>query len=243
MIDLKSSFYMVKAFAKENSPEILTGIAIGGSVTTAYLAGIASIHAIRRLDNTPLVENMNRREKFLEVWDLYIPTVFSGGVTIACIVGANRISTKRALAAYSLLAVSEKTFEEYREKVVERIGEKKDKEIRDEIAQKKVSDNPPNNVLVAGSDGVLCCELFTGRYFHSDMESLKKAVNEVNAKAMREDYCVIGEFYYIIGIPHTSNSGRIGWTSDKLLVLDFTTTLTEDGKPCLAFDYNYTKVL
>lgn len=81
----------------------------------------------------------------------------------------------------------------------------------------------------------------TGRYFVGDMEKLRQAVNEVNAKLLREDYVVIGEFYYILGLQQTSSAGRLGWTSDKLLELEFSTTLTEDNKPCLAFDYNYVK--
>lgn len=238
-MNLKSGFYLVKAFAKENSPSILTGVAISGTATTAYLSGVASYRAAKRLGEMP--PDLPKREILQEVWMLYIPAGVSGAVTIGCIFGATQIASKRAAAAYSLLAVSERIFEEYREKVVEELGEKKEKHIRDEVAQLEVKNNPPSNVIIANSEGVLCNELLTGRYFMCDMETLRRAVNDVNAKLMKEDYCVIGEFYYLIGIPITSNGNRIGWTSDKLMELDFTTTLTEDGKPCLAFDYNYVK--
>lgn len=240
-MNLKSGFYIAKAFVKENSPSILTGIAISGTATTAYLGGVAGYKTAKRLSEAPPMQS--KREVILEVWDLYIPAAISGTITIGCIFGATQIASKRTAAAYSLLAVSERLFEEYREKVVEELGEKKEKHIRDEVAQLEVMNNPPSNIIVANAEGVLCCELLTGRYFMCDMEKLRRSVNEVNAKLLREDYCVIGEFYYLINIPITSNGGRIGWTSDKLVELEFTTTLTEDGKPCLAFDYNYIKPL
>lgn len=240
-MNLKSGFYIAKAFAKDNSPSILTGIAISGTATTAYLAGVASFKAARRYDQMPLT--FSKREIVAETWTLYIPAVLSGTVTIGCIFGATQIASKRTAAAYSLLAVSERLFDEYRGKVIEEIGNKKEQHIRDEVAQLEVTNNPPNNIIVANSEGVLCCELLTGRYFMCDMETLRRSVNEINAKLLREDYCIVGEFYYLINIPYTSNAGRIGWMSDKLLELEFTTTLTKDGKPCLAFDYNYIKPL
>ncbi len=240
-MNLKSGFYIAKAFAKENSPSILTGIAISGTATTAYLAGVAGYKTAGRLSEGPPTEQLPKKEIVREVWTLYIPAAVSGTITIGCIFGATQIASKRATAAYSLLAVSERIFQEYREKVVEELGEKKEKNIRDEVAQLEVTNNPPSNIIVANADGVLCCELLTGRYFLCDMETLRRSVNDINAKLLREDYCVIGEFYYLINIPFTSNSSRIGWSSDKLLELEFTTTLTEDGKPCLAFDYNYVK--
>lgn len=244
MINLKAAFTAARVFTKENSPAILTGIGVSGTVTTAYFAGVASYRAARRLSEGPPTENLTKKEVFLEVWDLYIPAAVSGIVTVGCVLGANHISSKKTAAAYSVLAVTEKVFEEYRGKVVERLGENKEQTIRDEIAQARVAENPPGgNLIVAHPDGVVCCELMTGRYFIGDMEKLRQAVNEINAKLLREDHCVVGEFYYVLGLPQTSNSGRLGWTSDKLMELEFSTTLTEDNKPCLAFDYNYIKPL
>jgi hypothetical protein len=62
------------------------------------------------------------KEKAKVVWKLYIPAGLSGAITVGCIISATRINSKRAAAAYSSLSVSEKAFDEYREKVVERLG-------------------------------------------------------------------------------------------------------------------------
>jgi hypothetical protein len=51
----------------------------------------------------------------------------------------------------------------------------------------------------------------------------------------------LDEFYECIGLPYTSQSNTYGWDSNKLMELEFSTTLTNDGVPCLAFEYSYLK--
>ncbi len=229
---------------KSNSPAILTALGVSGTLGTAYLAGKASYRAaIRIKEQEPPDNPMTLGEKFELVWDLYVPAVAAGAVTVGSIIGANHISSKRTAAAYSVLAVAEKGFAEYRDKVVEVHGEKKEAAIREEIAKDHIRANPPGETIVVGSGSVLCCELFTGRYFNCDMEKLRRSQNDINAKLMSEMYATLSDFYYMIGLPPTSDSGRIGWESDKQLALSFTSILCEDSRPCLAFDYNYTKVL
>jgi hypothetical protein len=77
------------------------------------------------------------------------------------------------------------------------------------------------------------------RYFLSDMESLRKAENRVNAHMLGHDYATLSEFYYEVGLQQTSVSSNLGWTSDHLLELVFSTTMHEGQIPCIAFDYNY----
>jgi hypothetical protein len=121
----------------------------------------------------------------------------------------------------------------------------KEQKIRDELAQQRISSNPPTSreVIITGKGEVMCCELFTHRYFRSDMETLRKAQNDLNEKIFHSFYVPLNEFYDLVGLPHTSNSGYLGWDSDKLMELKFSAVMSEDGEPCLAFEYNYTKPL
>jgi len=96
-------------------------------------------------------------------------------------------------------------------------------------------------VVVTGPGLTLCHESLTGRYFTSDMETLRKAMNDINAKLNTHDYATLDDFYYLVGLAQTSISGDLGWESDKQMDLIFTATLTPDGRPCLVIDYNYTK--
>ena len=54
-------------------------------------------------------------------------------------------------------------------------------------------------------------------------------------------YATLDDFYDIIGLGKTGLSTDLGWDSDRLLEIKLSTVLTEDNRPCLAFDYNYTK--
>lgn len=234
---------------KEHSPVILSIAAGIGVLSTAYLTGRASFLAsdvIRNYEREHLMP-VDRKELVIErtklVWKLYIPAAISATTTITCIVGANRIEAKKTIAAQTAFAVSQRVYSEYRDKVIEEFGERKDQSIRDKIAEERVKDSPPKEVIVAGSGTVLCCELFTGRYFMSDMEKLRRAQNDINAKMIAHDYATFNDFYYLIDLPQTAVSGQLGWKSSKLLDLQFTTVLSEDGRPCLAFEYNYSETL
>ena len=227
---------------KSNSPEILTALGVSGVVTTAYLTGKASYEAARNEDTYPWTSN---KEKFKECWKLYIPAAISGVVTIGCIIGASKANGRRTTAAVTAYSLTERAFSEYREKVVEQIGKGKEQKLRDEIIQNHVTNAPPSSkeVIIAGTGHILCCELHTHRYFRSDMETLRKAENQINSKIVHNFYVTLEEFYDLINLPYTSSSSNLGWDSDKLLELQFSTVLSEDGEPCLAFDYNYTKPL
>lgn len=78
----------------------------------------------------------------------------------------------------------------YQEKVVETIGEKKEQQIRDEVAKEQVAKNPvsKNEVIITGGGETLCYDSLSGRYFKSDIEKLRKAVNELN-HTMVNDMC------------------------------------------------------
>jgi len=224
---------------RDNSPTILTALGVSGTVTTAYLAAKASFKAANVLAHEP--KTNTKKEDALAVWKLYIPTAISGACTIGAIIGGTRIGMKRTAAAYSLLAVSETAFKEYSDKVVEQIGVKKEQNVRDAVAQDKVKKNPEGQLIVIGSGQVLCFEAHTGRYFQSDMETLRKAQNTINAQMIRENYANLNDFYHLVGLPSTSYSSSTGWDSDKMLELRFSTVLTDDGRPCLSFEYNYVK--
>ncbi len=228
---------------KSNSPEILTALGVSGVVTTSYLTAKASFEAAGHLsEESP---HLTFKERAKMVWKCYIPAGVSGALTIGCIIGASKTHGSRTTAAVTAYSLTEKAFSEYREKVVEQVGKGKEQTIRDEIAQDHVTNNPTTSreVIIAGTGTVLCCELFTNRYFRSDMEALRKAQNDINSRVMNDLYVTLDEFYDLVGLPYTSISSGVGWDLDKLMELKFTTVLSENGEPCLAFDYNYTKPL
>jgi hypothetical protein len=239
---------LLRRNGKEHFPLILSIAAGVGTLATAYLASKASFEAARIIDAEEAKDAgiyLSKKHMIMErtklVWKLYIPTATSAVTTIACVVGANRVQVKKTIAAQTAFAVSQRVYSEYRDKVIEEFGERKDQAIRDQMADDRVKLTAPSqDILISGPGNVLCCEMFTGRYFASDMESLRRAQNDINAKVLSHDYATLNDLYYMIGLAHTTHGGQLGWKSSRQMDLQFTTVLTEDNRPCLAFDYNYT---
>ena len=225
----------------DNSPVILTVLGVTGALTTAYLTGRASFKAARIIDEyyEPMIDGdrISTKEAMKLVWKLYIPAVGTGVLTVAAIVGANKIGTRRAAALAAAYSISQKAFEEYREKIIEKIGEKKEQAARDEIAQDRVNTKPPGDVIFAGEGSVLCFEAYTGRYFLSDMETLRKAQNDINAQLLHDGYASLSDLYDMVDIPHTSVSDEMGWTSDHPLEMKFSAVLTPKSVPCISMAF------
>ena len=235
----------VERVAVDNSPAILTAIGVTGTVTTAIFASKASFKAadiIREMESVePVADDPKQRllDRTKATWQLYIPAVGVGTATIACIVFANQIGTRRAAAMAAAYSMSEKAFSEYREKIVEKVGEAKEQEARDEIAQERVERNPlGSQVIVVNDREVLCFDQYTGRYFNSDMETLKQAQNKINYRMIRENYASLNDFYAYIGLDWVPTGDDVGWNSDQMLELSFTTVLSDDQRPCIAIDFH-----
>lgn len=237
--------------AAEHAPLIMTAIGVAGTITTAVLAGKASYEAALVIDDEftkerqiagargELPELLTPREKFELVWKLYIPATGTGLLTIGCIIGANRVGTRRAAAMAAAYSMSERAFETYRDKVVDQIGKPKEQKVRDEIAQDRVNARPVDNqqVIVTGGGEVLCFDIYTGRYFNSSMESLKQAQNNFNHKLLKDDYQSLNDFYNMVGLSTVKQGDNVGWEAGQMLELLFSTTMSDDQRPCIAVDF------
>lgn len=228
----------IERLINHNSPVILTAVGVAGTITTAYLAGKASIKAHQILEEAryngvnrdPKV--LTKKEQFQKVWKLYIPAVAVGTFTCAAVIGSNRIGTRRAAAVASAYAISEKAAKEYKEKVLEKIGVKKEEEVRAEVAQDRIDrDQPtPLNVIKTGNGSVWFRDDWSGRYFESDMEAVKAAQNNINYKILREDYASLTDFYQELKLPSITNSDNLGWNRVNEVELTFATGTTDDGR-------------
>lgn len=234
---------------QRNAPEILTAVGVAGVAVTSYLASKASIEAaeIVRMDESAGGTHADPKERWKErikqTWRLYIPTAISGTVTVGCILAASKAQSQKTAAAVAAYSLTERAFSEYKEKVVEQIGKNKEEKVRDEIVQDHVTSNPPpaSMMVVETNGNVLCCEDYTGRYVWTTMEKLRSAQNKINEKILRQDYVLLDEFYDLIHMRSTSHSHEMGWEDGKLLELQFSAVLTDDGTPCMGFTYNYVR--
>ena len=140
-------------------------------------------------------------------------------------------------AAYKL---SETTLSDYEEKVVEVIGEKKEKEIREAVVKDKLKKQPVNasEVIITEKGNTLCFDTLSGRYFKSDRELVNRSVNNLNRKMRNDNYCSLNEFYDELGLDHIDIGYDLGWNIDRgYLEVDFGSHLASDGTPCMTIEY------
>lgn len=233
---------------RKHSPEILTGIGIAGMITSTILAVKATPKAMKLLENEKKSRNdkNHANEKLTKIetikiaWKPYIPAAVTSAVSVTCLVGASSVNAKRNAALATAYELSKTALSEYKDKVVETIGEKKEESIRKSVSQNKVDSNPvsQNKIIVAGSGKTLFLDGASGRYFESDLETVKSAVNELNRNMIYDNYISLSDFYDELNLPHTRVSDYLGWNlDDGLLIIDYSTAMSEDGRPCIVMDY------
>lgn len=230
---------------KKHSPEILTGIGIAGMLTTVVLAVRATPKALRLIDekkaDIPEEENISRIEAVKAAWKVYVPAVVTGILSTICLIGANSVNQRRNAAIAAAYSLSESALKEYREKVVETIGERKEQAIRDDIAKDRITENPVREVIVSDRGSTLCYDSLSGRYFKSDIEKLRRIINDLNRRMRDEMFISLNDFYCAVDNPDlgpTKLGDMLGWNIDKGYIdLNFSSQLTTDGTPCLVLDY------
>lgn len=232
-------FTMVK-----HGPEILTGIGIAGMVTSTIFAVRATPKAIQLLDEETdnKGDELTVPEKIKTCWKCYIPTAVTSVASIACLIGASSVNSKRNAALAAAYNISTAALTEYKDKVIETVGEKKERAIRDEIAKDKIEKNPVHTkeIIMTGKGKTLCYDGIFGRYFESDMDTIRRALNTINREIIHGDmYASLNDFYDAIGIGPIRIGNELGWNiDDGEIDVDFSAQLTDDGRPCIVLMYN-----
>ena len=230
----------------KHSPEILTGIGIAGMITSGILAVRATPKALLLIEAKHTELGLEHDEKLppAEVvkatWKCYIPAAVTSLTSIICLVGASSVSARRTAALATAYKLSETALTEYHEKVIEEIGEKKERVIQDKVAEECVKKDPVSNheVIITGKGTTLCYDGTFGRYFRSDIDSIKKAINKVNRSVVTDMYVSLNDFYDEIGLSPTKIGDDLGWNlDDGEIDVDFSSQLAEDGTPCLVIRY------
>src|SRR4051812_14675772 len=242
-------------FVSANSSALLTAGGVVGTVATAVLTGRAAFKAgdILRAENAKkktefLKEEsaaiaevpkdmLSKKEKLIAVGPQFIPPVLVGGVTIASIIMANRMSAQKAAALAAAYGLAERNLSEYKEKVAEKVTGPKKQEIDDELAQDRINRTPGHDTIILGDGNVLCFDECTGRYFQSTVEQIRAAMNTINAEILNHDYVRATAFYEELGLKPTTWSDEVGWNRDQLPELKISSALTDDKRPCIAIDF------
>lgn len=233
------------------SPQILTGIGVAGMITTVVLAVKATPKALELIEDKKEELDAGKLtivDTVKVAWKPYIPAAVTGVLSTVCIIGGNAVGTRRTAALAAAYKISETALHEYKDAIVETVGEEKAKEVKEKVAQNKLDKNPvvEKQIIVTNKGTFLCYDSLSGRYFQSDIETIRKAQNDINDYLFSEDYASLNMFYDFLGLEHTRLGAELGWKIDSgTLQIEFDSTLASDksqgiapGTPCLVLDYN-----
>lgn len=226
------------------SPGILTGIGITGMIGATFMAVKATpkaLYLIEAKKEESEVEELTPVETIKTCWKCYIPATLTTVVSAACLIGASTVSAKRNAALATAYSISEAALREYQEKVVEVVGEKKEKAVRDAVAKDQIERDPVTKsevVIIDSNSNTLCYEPLSGRYFKSTIDKIKKAEIKLDRQMIQEMYVSLNDFYWEIGLDETDLGDKMGWNLSKgYMDLSFSSQLADDGTPCAVIVY------
>ena len=236
----------IKNFSEKNLPAILTAASIAGGVATTVLAVKLTPRAseVIAAKKKELSGEKSTVKKAAEIAyttaKMYAPAIVLGAASIGCAVGSYKVSAGRIAALAAAYSFSESRFKSYRDKVVETIGEKKEKVIRDEVEKEEIKKNPvsKNEIYDIGRGDVLCYDDISGRYFRSSVDKIKSSVNELNKRMLSDMYISLNEFYYEIGLPPVKMGEDLGFNMNEGFIdIHFSPILSDTDEPCLCMSY------
>lgn len=244
---------------KKYSPEILMVAGIVGTVTAAVTACKATlkvkdvmsekeelqndIHKCLENPDVDYTEEDGKKDLTtvyaqtgVKLIKLYAPSVILGGVSIASIVMGQKILKKRNIALAAAYTAVDKGFKKYRANVVERFGERVDKELRYNIkakeVEKKITDkngkektvkeiqydiegNPLENI----SEFARFFDEATSTEHHKDAEYnlmfLRRQQDYANEVLKAKGHLFLNDVYEMLGIPKTKAGQIVGWIYDE----------------------------
>lgn len=254
---------------KKHGTEIAIGLGIGGMLAGTVMAVAATPKALEDIeiekdrqnqeiikaaedageDTFEIIDKLPPVDVVKACWKRYIPAAATCLASAGCIIGANSVHVKRNAALATAYKLSETALTEYHDKVVEVVGEKKEQEIQDEICKDHVKKNPPINkeVIITSSGQTTCLDTISGRYFKSDIESIRKIENTLNYRMRDEMYISLNELYYELGLTYTELGETMGWNIDRGEIdIDYSAQIAENGEPVIVlrhrnpprYDYN-----
>ena len=256
----------VRVTVSKHSPEILLGIGIAGMITTTVLAVRSTPKALRLIDEKKHeleTDTLTPADVVKTTWKCYIPAAVSGTASIACLIGSNSVNAKRNAALATAYKLSYSAFTQYKNKVIETSGEKKEKVVRDKVSEEQLKNNPVTNteVIITGKGQTLFFEPLSSRYFYSSIEKIRRAENEINHRILTDPFDsgvtvndffeslfsggeLNDDFYEELGLTGTATGEMLGWNLN-IGMLDIYLSYQggeegsdHEGEPCAVINYN-----
>ena len=163
---------------------------------------------------------------------LYAPSVLVGALSITGILASHKILKKRNVALTAAYATIDRSFKEYRGRVVERFGKELDRELRYNIKaqeiEEKTVDKDGNETIEKKTISVVDPNMYSdyARIFDNgsmgwtkdpeyNLLFLKLQQNQANDRLRAQGYLFLNDVYDMLGIPRTKAGQIVGWIYDE----------------------------
>ena len=163
---------------------------------------------------------------------LYAPSVIVGALSITGILASHKILKKRNVALTAAYATIDRSFKEYRGRVVERFGKELDRELRYNIKaqeiEEKTVDKDGNETIEKKTISVVDPNMYSdyARIFDNgsmgwtkdpeyNLMFLKLQQNQANDRLKAQGYLFLNDVYDMLGIPRTKAGQIVGWIYDE----------------------------
>lgn len=239
---LKAALKLARSGLIKYAPQIATGVGLG-------LALVAGVRAVQKTPEAVKLIERKKEEKKDEltvtetvktVWRCYLPSVIIFIVACVLIIGGQRISTRRAVAAATACSLYETQLKQYQEAAKEVLGDKKEAEIRTQMARNEVTSRPPlssDDIVSTGRGNALFYDELSKRYFWSDPAYVDKILQNLNFQLLDEMYVSLNDYWDALGLPTTNPGNLICWcVNDGKIDPSFDVILVAsgpyEGYPC-----------
>jgi hypothetical protein len=253
---LKEAANVVTLFASEHR----TSLMVGGGIAGMAIAGITAVRVTPKasmlleerrcskhdayLENTEANPQLTIKDYIQVTWKYYLPPIALATVSAGAIIFAHKVDRKENAALAAAYAISESRLKEYSEKVLETVGEKKEKEVRNAIDKDRVNNNQPvdSEIISTGQGDTLCMDAWNGRYFYSDIEVLRRAAVDLSRAVLNDETVTLNDFYDRIDLPQTKNGDFFAWeigNHHEMIELSFSSQLDFKKRPVLVMDFKF----
>lgn len=253
---LKEAVNVVTLFASEHR----TSLMVGGGIAGMVIAGITAVRVTPKasmlleerrcskhdayLENTEANPQLTIKDYIQVTWKYYLPPIALATVSAGAIIFAHKVDRKENAALAAAYAISESRLKEYSEKVLETVGEKKEKEVRNAIDKDRVNNNQPvdGEIISTGQGDTLCMDAWNGRYFYSDIEVLRRAAVDLSRAVLNDETVTLNDFYDRIDLPQTKNGDFFAWeigNHHEMIELSFSSQLDFKKRPVLVMDFKF----
>lgn len=253
---LKEAANAVTMFASEHR----TSLMVGGGIAGMVIAGITAVKVTPKASMLLEERRCKKHDAYLEdtesnpqltikdyiqvTWKYYLPPIALATVSAGAIIFAHKVDRKENAALAAAYAISESRLKEYSEKVLETVGEKKEKEVRNAIDKDRVEKNPPvdGEIISTGQGDTLCMDAWNGRYFYSDIEVLRRAAIDLSRNVLDGETITLNDFYDRINLPQAKNGDFFAWeigNHHEMIELSFSSQLDFKKRPVLVMDFKF----